>query len=74
MEDLENAPTAHVKDYMRRFCNQLGLKHTDVVVAEEFALAACPRDGVYASHLPWLCAALLEAEGSLDGPSQLAAP
>jgi transcription initiation factor TFIIIB Brf1 subunit/transcription initiation factor TFIIB len=38
-------PTAHVKDYMRRFCNQLGLKHQDVVIAEEFALAACPRDG-----------------------------
>ena len=37
--------TAHVKDFMRRFCNQLGLKHQDVVVAEEFALAACPRDG-----------------------------
>ena len=38
-------PTTHVKDFMRRFCNQLGLKHQDVVVAEEFALAACPRDG-----------------------------
>lgn len=46
MADLETGPSAHVKDYMRRFCNQLGLKHSDVVVAEEFALAACPRDGM----------------------------
>ena len=28
--------------------NQLGLKHSDVVAAEEFALAACPRDGMCA--------------------------
>ena len=45
-------PTTHVKDFMRRFCNQLGLKHQDVVVAEEFALAACPRDGRQVT-LPW---------------------
>ena len=37
--------TAHVKGFMRRFCSQLGLKHRDVMVAEEVALAACPRDG-----------------------------
>lgn len=47
--------TAHVKDFMRRFCNQLGLKHQDVVVAEEFALAACPRDGKHINGgvRPW---------------------
>lgn len=45
MEDLETTPASHVKDFMRRFCNQLGLKHSDIVVAEEFAIAACPRDG-----------------------------
>ena len=44
MENLETT-SAHVKDFLRRFCNQLGLRHSDVVVAEEFALAACPRDG-----------------------------
>lgn len=43
MEHFES--TSHVMDFMRRFCTQLGLKHSDVVVAEEFALAACPRDG-----------------------------
>lgn len=47
-------PQAHVKDFMRRFCNQLGLEHRDVVVAEEFALAACPRDGMWVLSPPSL--------------------
>ena len=45
MDNIEATPAAHVKDYMRRFCNALGMKHTEIVVAEEFAKAACPRDG-----------------------------
>ncbi len=45
MDNLESTTAAHVKYYMRRFCSQLGLKHSHIVVAEEFALAACPRDG-----------------------------
>lgn len=45
MGTLEVTPAAHVKDYMRRYCSRLSMKHPEVVAAEEFALAACPRDG-----------------------------
>ena len=45
MDVADTMPTAHVKDFMRRFCNQLGLKHLEITAAEDFALAACPRDG-----------------------------
>ena len=42
----ELPPTAHVSDYMRRFCSELRLQHKDVKACEEVALAACPRDGM----------------------------
>ena len=45
LENEQPLPTAHVTSYMGRFCSQLGLKHRDRVAAEEFALAACPKDG-----------------------------